>query len=61
MGCAKSSKDWIPDFGELEVPDLPPPEMSFEEYLEFLEENGFWKMRKAPPVFFREEFYLPEE
>ncbi len=61
MKSRKSSPDWIPDFEDLEIPDLPPPEMTFEEYLEFLEESGFWEVRKPAPKIFKEEFYLPDE
>ncbi len=37
---------------------LAPPDMSFEEYLEFLEEMGFREIKKPPPKIFAEEFEL---
>ncbi len=37
---------------------LAPPDLSFEEYLEFLEEMGFWEIKKPPPKIFKEEFEL---
>ena len=54
-------EDWIPEFEDLRGPSLGPPDLSFAEYIEFLEENGFWREAKPLPKPFPEKFWLPDE